>query len=322
MFVKNQTSLRPVLARADLTDDLCVGAVVVRAEYRISGAGLVPWGTVRTPLDTDPPTTAEHAVWEGTSVTVAGTVRGPGRPPHVARVDLHVGGAARSVLVFGDRQWIRNAGKLVPSTPAPFEAKPLSWALAFGGAYELPPGLDPIRKLPYPGGRVAYPLNPEGVGFYRDDQTAEGRPLPSIERREAPIQRREDVPRPAGLSPCPDLLGLRVPSTAPTDSEDPHWHLRSMLRCVHHAPGELIFDDLAPATRVGVAGAGTSAIAFEVPKSPAAVSTVRGKSVEAVGYRIRAVHVSVDDGAVIVDYAHAFGFRHGAGPSWVCVATA
>lgn len=322
MFVKNDTKYQPVLARADVTDDLSVGTIVVRAEYRALPTGLVGWGAPRPQLDTDAPTTAEVAIWEGTSVTVAGTVRGPGRLPHMARVDVHVGADSRSVLVLGDRQWVRNAGKLVPSTPAPFDTKPLSWDLAFGGAYELPPGLDPIRKLPHPGGQIAYPLNPTGVGFYRDDQAAEGQALPSIEQRDHRIERREDQPRPAGFAPCPALVGLRAPASAPADPNDPEWHFRTMLRAVHPAPSEMIFADLSPATTVRVAGVGSSPIAFEIPRSPVRVAKVRDKSREAVGFRVRTVHVSAVDGAVIIEYAHAFGFGPGAAPSWIVVSAA
>jgi len=322
MFVKNETTCRPVLARADVTDEMSVGAIVVRAEYRAASTRLVRWEGPRAGLDTDAPTTAQYAIWEGTSVTVAGTVRGPGRLPHVARVDVRVGTDVRSVLVLGDRQWVRNAGRLVPSTPAPFETKPLSWELAFGGAFELPPGLDPIRKLPHPGGQVAYPLNPTGVGFYRDDQAAEGRSLPSIEHREQRIEHREDQPRPAGFAPCPALVALRAPTAAPAEPKDPEWHLRAMLRALHPAPGEMIFDDLAPATAVHVTGVGPSPIAFEIPRSPVRVTTVRGKSKEAVGFRVRSVHVSADDGAVIIEYAHAFEFGRGTAPSWIAVAAA
>ncbi len=41
------------------------------------------------------------------------------------------------------------------------------------------------------------------------------------------------------------------------------------------------------------------------------VSTVRGNTVEPVGFRMRSVHVSTGDGAVLVDYAHAFRFARG-----------
>lgn len=321
MFVQNKTPHAVVLARSDVSDDLCVGTVVFRASYRVGATGLIPWEGPRAALDSDPPSTAEHAIWEGTSVTVSGVVRGPLRPPHVVRTDLRVGGETRSLLVFGDRQWLRNAGKLVASTPAAFDEKPLSWALAFGGSYELLPGMDPVRKLPHPGGPIPYVLNPGGTGFYPNERAAQGNALPNIERRETAVSGWMDLPRPAGFAPCPELVGLRAPEAGPTGPDDPQWHFRSLLRFVHHAPGDLIFESLAPGTAVRVAGLGGGPVGFEVPRSPVNVTTVRGKALEVVGFRVRSVHASTMDGAVLVDYAHAFGFGRGGAPSWVRVET-
>lgn len=322
MFLQNKTAHLVKLARGDVSPDLCIAAITLRVVHRLSPTGLVPWEGPRPPLDTDPPETVlDQALWKDTSVTIAGTVRGPRRSPNVARVDLHVGSEQRTVLVFGDRQWVRNAGKLVPSLPAPFDEKPLSWALAFGGTYELPPGPDPVTGRPHPGGPVPYILNPAGTGFYRSERAAEGQALPSIERREGGVATWCDQPRPAGFAPCPDLFGLRVPGPAPSEPENPEWHLETMLRFLHHAPGELVFADLAPGAPIQLSGVGPAPVSFEVPRSPVAVSTIRGKSSERVGFRIRAVHVSQEDGAVLVDYAHGFGFPAGGAPSSTRVET-
>lgn len=320
MFVQNKTASRVRLARGDVSEDLCVGAVTLRAEYRLTENGLIPWEGERAALDTDPPASVgDEPLWEGTSVTAAGSVLGRLRAPAVVRVDLQVGPETRTLLVFGERRWLRNAGKLARGVPAPFDEIPLSWSRAFGGSYELAPGLDPHTRRPHPGGLVPHPLNPSGTGFYRDERAAEGQPLPSIEWRDAGIATWSDQPRPAGLAPCPELLGLRAPDGPPAGPEDPEWHLRTALRFLHHAPGELVFSDLAPGTPVRLSGVGESSIAFEIPGSPVAVATVRGKSVETVGFRVRSVHISRPDGAVLVDFAHAFGFAAGEAPSWIRV---
>lgn len=320
MFVQNNSACPVRLARAHVSDALHVAAVTLRAEYRISESGLVPWEGPRTPLDTDPPkSVAEEPLWEGTSVTAAGSVLGRLQAPAVARVDLHVGIETRTLLVFGERRWLRNAGKLARGVPAPFEEVPLSWSLAFGGSYELAPGLDPVSRRPHPGGRVPHPLNPGGMGFYKDERAAEGQPLPAIEWREGGITTWSDQPRPAGLAPCPDLVGLRAPTAPPVESGDPEWHLRTVLRSLHHAPGELVFADLPPGTPIRLAGVGASPVSFEIPPSPVRVATVRGKSTEAAGFRVRSVHVSRGDGAVLVDYAHAFELPVGGAPSWIRV---
>jgi hypothetical protein len=319
MFVQNETRHKPALARTRVSSTFAAAAVVVRSVWRTSAAGLVPWEGPRPDLDSDAPSTARQALWDGTSVTMAGTVRGPLRPPHVVRVDLEAGAEKRSVRVHGDRQWVRNAGRLVASPPAPFEQKPLSWSLAFGGAYDLAPGFDRVRKLPHPGGRITYPLNPGGVGFYQDEKAAEGQPLPSVEWRDEPITTWDQQPAPAGVSPCPDLSGLRMPLQAPSGAGDVEWEVRAALRLAHHAPRELIFDNLVPGTVVRGSGLGAAAMMLEVPPSPVRVMTRRGKSSEEVAFRVRSVHLSAEDGAVIVEHAHAFGYEPDRPPSWVHV---
>jgi len=317
MFVKNETRYKPALARTAVSEQLAVGAIVVESVWRSSASGLVPWEGSRQRLDTDAPSTAKQALWEGTSVTMAATVRGPQKPPYLARIELEVAAEKRSVTVFGDRQWVRNAGRLVASAPARFEQKPLSWSLAFGGAYDLPPGLDPVRHLPHPGYRVGHPLNPGGIGFYQDEKAAEGSLLPSIEWRDEPTKSWDDRPTPAGLSPCPDLPGLRAPQSAPAGEDDVAWYVHALLRQVHHAPRELIFDTRVPGTAVRTMVAGASPMAFEIPESPLRVVTTRSHSAEDVRPRVRSVHVSLDDGAVIVQHGHSFGHEPNRPPSWV-----
>ena len=51
MFVQNKTPHPVVLARADVSDDLCVGTVVLRVCHRLSATGLAPWEGLRTPLE-------------------------------------------------------------------------------------------------------------------------------------------------------------------------------------------------------------------------------------------------------------------------------
>ncbi len=252
MFVNNRSHHRPALARTLVSSQLAVAAVVVRSIWRISAAALLPWEGPRVEVTGEPASPSDHALWQGTSVTVSGNVPGPGRPPYVARVDLDVGPERRSLLVHGDRRWIRNAGRLAVSSAGPFDHKPLSWALAFGGGYALAPGLDPLGKRPHPGGWIAHVLNPGGTGLYGDEGAADGAPLPSIERPEEPIASWRDQPRPAGLSPCPSLHGLRAPVTLPR--EDPDWHVRAALRLLHPGPGELIFEPLRPGCACGSRG--------------------------------------------------------------------
>lgn len=325
MFLRNRTHQEVSLPRGRLTDDLAVAAVVCRTVYRASPEGLMPWEGERAAQDSDPPTTIRQPLWHGTSVTVGGHVRGPGRVPQAVRVELTVGAEKRAVLVWGDRQWLKNAGRLVASVPAPWERKPLSWALAFGGGCDLAPGPHPVSRLPHPGGRVAHGINPEGVGFYPDARAAEGAALPSIEDPAQLVRVWNDAPCPVGLAPCPDLPALRKPDVADVEqlaARSLDAHVRLAVRMFHHAPGTLIFPWLAAGIEVHLRGAQDQATSFCLPPPALRIERPGHKSAPEVPARIRSVHVSLDDSAVIIEQAHPFTYDPNRAPTWVAVENA
>ncbi|MBK8253263.1 MAG: DUF2169 domain-containing protein [Polyangiaceae bacterium] len=321
MFVRNRTSHKVCLARAEVTEDLLVAAVTLTVAFRLTQSGLVSWDGPRESLSTDAPSTAAYAIWQGTGLTVSGAVLAANGRTTVERVQVRAADQQYNLTVFGDRTWIRNGGKLVISVPSRFEEISLSWRAAFGGGYDMPPGLDPIRKLPHPGGRVDYHLNPTGVGFYADDRSAEGKPLPNIERSDMLIQSVADRPRPGGLSPCIDLSALRVIEMSKDELAGSEWQLPVALRLLHHTHSDLIFADLEPGTPIYIGGIGQQTIRFSLPPSPVKVSQRISKKEERVGFRIRAIHVSAADGAVLVEYTHAFGCHPKRSPQWIHVDT-
>lgn len=321
MFVQNRSMCSPKLARSRVDDDLAIAAIVVETAFvRDKGAWVVrnvPRGS------TDPPDTTEQPLWEGTSVTAAGAVPGPDRPPYLARIALSVGETTTAIHVFGDRVWVRTAGKLAATPAARFEQKPLSWALAFGGRFDLPPGLCPVRRLPHPGGHVKHPLNPLGVGYYASERAAEGQPLPSIEWASSSVPRWEDPPAPAGLSPCPDLPGLRLGAEVSTAAfESPESRVALQCRLRHAAPGPLIFSELRPGTPLLLKGARREPLAFAIPPSPVEVAVRRSTSSTVVPFGTRWVHIDVDKEVVRVCHAHSFGYRPTAPPASVAVRNA
>jgi hypothetical protein len=318
MFVDNRTRFEVALPKGLFAEGVSVAALVVTVAYRITDAGLVPWEGPREPLPTDPPDSANRPLWHGTGVTAAGTARGPGRAPHTAHVDLRVGAESRRLVVTGDRKWVKNAGKLVASLPAPWDAMPLSWSLAFGGSVDVPPGPFGPEGLPHPGGTVVFPLNPGGKGLVLDEAKAEGAPLPNIESPGAAMKAPLDRPRPAGFAPCPDLAGLRAPADVPEDFlSDFDNALRLTLRMRHAAPGDLVFEGLSPGTEVELRGVGERVLAFELPRCPVSVAVRKGKKATALPAAIRSVHVSGDDGAAVVCFGHPFSYEEA--PAWVMV---
>src|SRR5690606_36889672 len=115
-----------------------------------------------------------------------------------------------SVLVFGRRWWRRGLRGVSATEPEAIGELALSWKHAYGGSVDLPAGYFPGTELPWPGGRLFYPLNPEGTGFYPTEDAAIDQPLPSIENPNARVTAPSDAPTPAGVVPCPDLHALKL----------------------------------------------------------------------------------------------------------------
>jgi hypothetical protein len=113
-------------------------------------------------------------------------------------LELAVGKFRRSILVIGDRAWVRRGRGLQPTAPLPFKMMPLALAHAFGG------------KSTWDGLDVPYPDNPVGRGYAVDEKLAEGARLPNLEDPRQPIRKWDDRPDPVGLGFCPLTCGLRL----------------------------------------------------------------------------------------------------------------
>ncbi|EYF02070.1 DUF2169 domain-containing protein [Chondromyces apiculatus] len=350
MLLRNKSRHTVSLARSVVNDELSVAAVVVtwhcRIEAAVQGAqvthgargargahgGLVPLAEPPPKLPTMPPGSDKVPVWQGVSVTAAGEALGPPRAPFVQPVVLHVGEEVRRLIVFGERRWRRApGGELTATAPLPFDAIPLSFARAFGGSFTLGPGLFPGTDLPMPTMVVAYPWNPEGVGFYEDERAAEGQLLPSIELPDQLVRRPTDRPEPGGFSACPQLAGMRAPrgpAEAPA-TEPPEKGgrivmsdaLRIGLRAFHHAPGRLIFPKVPVGTRLALDGLGPGAegLQFEVPPSPVRAGIRRGRQDEEISPSLRSIHIDAATGIVSFEHAHAFHHHPDRAPEWVRV---
>ncbi|APR87637.1 Hypothetical protein A7982_12986 [Minicystis rosea] len=299
--------------------------MVVRAAYRVS-QGSLTLCEEPAPLPSDPPDLSHHALWAGTSVTVAGDVLGPRSAPFQRLVSLAVGSVTTRLWTFGDRVWSRDAsGALRASTPAPFERLSLSFSRAYGGFFDVPPGLYPGTDLPFPGGRFGYALNEGGIGFYADEAAAVGRPLPNFELADHLVQQWSDRPIPGCFVPCPELAALRVvaaPGAVSSDERETltrEGMLARMLRGFHHAPGYLIFDDVAPGTPMSVDGIGREAMSFRAPPPPARVRLRRGKHTDDVRAELRSIHVDADDSVIHCVVGHFFTYEDGHEPSWIVV---
>jgi hypothetical protein len=247
-------------------------------------------------------------------------------------VSLAVGDERRRLIVFGERRWRRSrlSDTIEASSPEPFVALPLTWEYAFGGGFDLEPGLLPGTDLPHPGGRVDYHLNTRGRGFYRDARAALDQPLPQVEYPDQLVKSWQARPEPAGFAPCPDLVALRVsklvelatPANAPNASFDIERTVKNAFFVLHHAPPRLVFRPMAPDTPIEVRGLGVAMMRFQVPAPPLRV-LVRKRAgvegVEAVPQRVRSLHIDADRRTVRVTHGHQFHYEPAAAPSWISV---
>jgi len=327
MFVHNTTSLDASLASGRISDEFAVASLVINL---VLGVGSDRLMTLPEPLvasETDPPAEVTRApLWHGVSVTAMGHAAGPPNAPFVCPVILRVGSAERRLIVFGERRWERRpGGGLEPSPALPFDRIALSFGAAFGGGYDLPPGLMPGTDLPHPGLRVGYPLNEHGIGYYPDERAATGSPLPNVERPDQLLRRWNDAPEPAGFTPCSDLGAWRMRDTSPATAqdEDAESVLLRTLRMQHHAPPSLIFEDVTPGAPIELQGLGRGPLRFVVPEAPARVSIVGARKLESqVRARLRALHVDADRRAVRLVFAHTFHYDPKRPPRWIRVADA
>jgi hypothetical protein len=319
MFVRNKTPFKVGLTHGGFAEGHCAGALVVVTTYRAT-PGKLTLCDAPPRVPTDPPDLSRQALWSGTSVTAAGDVYGP-QSGHFQRiVSLAVGDVFRRLLVSGDRHWTPGlTGELEPSAPARFERIALSFARAYGGFVDVPPGLFPGSDLPFPGGRLAYPLNEGGVGFYLDKAAATGRALPNIEIIDHPVRQWSDRPMPGGFGPCPDLPALRM--SPPERHEQPTGEqmFAGMFRGIHHAPGYLIFDALRPGTPIEIEGVGQGIVHFEVPPPPVRVTLRRAAGLESTRAELRSVHVDADRAMISCVHGYGFFYRDGDAPTWVLV---
>jgi hypothetical protein len=339
MFVRNRTPYEATLIRGHLSETTDVASIVVHSVFRIEADGRLAPVFDREPSSADPPRTSRYALWHEVSVTVSGTVHGPSHAPYVVPIAVSVGQKRVAVAVFGDRRWERSFDDdLLPSDPAPFDAMALSFERAFGGGFDIPPGPDPATGLPHPGGKAAYPKNPSGRGFYRDEAMAEGALLPNIEYADELIEKWDDKPEPAGFSPCPDLVALRLDddfllrTTGLRPGAPPAMTVEALapyapavaMRIPHHATGRLIFSEVPPGTPIEVSGVARRAIRFAVVAPPVSVVTASSDKPDAKLGRplrpeLRLVHIDADGGYVIFEHGYTTTYRRDFAPEWLRV---
>jgi len=269
MELQNRTPLAADLLSTVFGEDRMLAAVIARGTWRIEGKHLVPTPDAPWPIDASPMTTSAGEfpgdmpfLTGGIDFIVAGHAVAPG-PGEVRRlrVEARIGDRFEHAIdVIGDRIWERSPGGLRPSPPEPFTRMSLGFENAFGGEATLPQG-----KLPYPS-------NPAGKGYYPLEELALNQPLPNLENPEHRITRFDDTPEPAGLGPYPFEGALRVMNAVDTDLSDPRNPQAERIKPLlfnHAHPKMILAPDNAPepGEEVSITGVqkGSEPLRFQLP---------------------------------------------------------
>ncbi len=118
MFLTNNTPFVAVCRRgqaaAENRPTLRFATVMVHEAYSIGSHGALK-ADYDSPLPPDLAAAKSASAWDGTSVTVTGTVRAPEHGLLARTLSLSVGAVTRRLVARGSRQWLRDAAGVVPS---------------------------------------------------------------------------------------------------------------------------------------------------------------------------------------------------------------
>jgi hypothetical protein len=308
MKFENHTALGAVFQFGGLAPGVHGGWVVARTTWRIERSGaLAPEPTTPCPLLDEPLETEfglfppdRYAVHFGCELVIAGIAR-PRRRARRQRVEARVGSYRDAIDVFGDRVWRRARGELVPSDPLPFEAMPLTWARAFGGAT--------VRH----GVTEEHPLNPVGRGYYATEEAALDRPLANLEDPRTPVVAWDARPSPVAWAPTAraqrwqlwdwlhaDNRGADAPSMAELEA-----FLARAVPCA--APPRRVMAKLEDGAPIRIDGLGLP-IEFRAPHTPAVLRVEVGGDTKELRLAHSGLWIFAEAGLVVL--THRARFRY------------
>jgi hypothetical protein len=199
LFLADEEGRTVLVVLVQATFSIVGGAALVLAEKQVSPS---VDGEVSPP---DPPRDARWSspvasyriepafafVKPATDVVLLGHAQAGGRPVTDLQVTFRVGPVGKTLLVVGDRFWVKASGATAATRPQPFIRMPIVYERAFGGW---------DRSHPDPARYTFEARNPVGVGFRSaDGRFEEGLRLPNIEDPSGPLQRFGQVVAPAGV---------------------------------------------------------------------------------------------------------------------------
>ncbi len=304
MDLTNHTILPAALYRGALEGDVLFASLVVRATYDLVGhqprlseeqawpLSGAPWECEYGPMDGD-----EVFYKGGVDLFVFGHARAPRSIKTTqGEVMIEVGESfKRRIAVFGDRVWVKQGRRLVPSEPRPFEEIPLTPQFAFGGK-------DEWDELDIP-----FAPNPDGRGFFLEQDRAEGQPLPNLEDPDRLIRNWDDQPDPVGTVPCSMQNPLRVKNGMEVDDQGNLQTLKPVL--FNAAYPNMIVDRVAPGDPIRVSGVtGDGPFECRVPTPCPSVRLQFDDEVIDRALAIDQVGLEIDKQRIFVTYRYPFRY--------------
>ncbi len=186
-----------------------------------------------------------------------------GRPVKKMRVTLKVGDTEKSLIIFGDRKWVKMDDKVLLAGPALFTQMSLTYENAYGGK---------AKALDY---EIPNPYNPYGKGYVLEEKHIHGLFLPNIENPENLIKSWQDQPIPAGFFPVPVSSMFTVDRGIEADPEKKQQKVKPDV--FQSAHPDLVFSGIDPGTGIQIEGmTPDSPVSFNMPDLTAKVSVRLG----------------------------------------------
>lgn len=294
-----------MLYRGGIDNHRLFGAVFARVTYDIVDERLVPadeqsWPVSAPPWDSDygPMDSDEVFYRGGVDLFVFGAARPPaGEEAQQVEVLISVGKRfERRLVVFGERRWTRQGDELVPGATKQFREIPLSLANAYGGK-------DVWDEL-----EVPFPDNPEGKGFYLEEEQAVGQPLPHIEDPDHLIRRWDDRPEPVGTQATPITFGPRARRGVVFDEET--GFLKELKPIFFNAAfPHMVVPGVNVGDRVRISGVRTDGpLEFVLPHSSMQVRLEFGEEVSMRDLTIDQIGIEPDRMRAFVSFRYPFRY--------------
>lgn len=240
---------------------------------------------------------------DGCDILLFGRAATPdGSATESLEVRVSIGDFSSSLRVFGDRTWVRDGERLVASPAAPFTAMALDLAHAYGGVALF-------DELPIP-----HSDNPNGRGFYLEEDEAEGSALPNVEDPARLVASWNDRPDPVGCGLCPFPFGPRIRGAA-VIRDGVVVGVRDAIYNVAF-PG-FVCARVEPGTEVVVHGVGPE-LRFFVPSVPVLATTRVGATEHHDPARIDQLGIEPELGRFFVTYRYKFVYPIRAGEVRTC----